>query len=119
MTVRGLFVLDAVTVVEDEVCELVRRRGMDQVVDGAAIRRLVEDVVADYEERTLTSALPAITDTQACAVRFDRHRTRRGGAVHLHPPNSRAKRLSPRYTTSERSRSWPSEQDLAWSNGHR
>jgi pilus assembly protein CpaF len=55
-------VLDAVTVVEDEVRELVRRRGLDPVVDGAAIRRLVEDVVADYEERTLTSALPAITD---------------------------------------------------------
>jgi len=61
--------LDAVTVVEDEVRELVRRRGLDPVVDGAAIRRLVEDVVADYEERTLTSALPAITDPRALTRR--------------------------------------------------
>ena len=64
--------LDAVTVVEDEVRELVRRRGLDPVVDGAAIRRLVEDVVADYEERTLTSALPAIADSRALTRRvFD------------------------------------------------
>src|SRR3954470_10607272 len=56
-------------VVEDEVRELVRRRGLDPVVDGAAIRRLVEDVVADYEERTLTSALPTITDARALTRR--------------------------------------------------
>ena len=61
--------LDAVTVVEDEVRELVRRRGLDPVVDGAAIHRLVEDVVADYEERTLTSALPTITDARALTRR--------------------------------------------------
>jgi pilus assembly protein CpaF len=54
--------VDAVTVVEDEVRELVRRRGLDPVVDGAAIRRLVDDVVVDYQERTLTSALPALLD---------------------------------------------------------
>jgi pilus assembly protein CpaF len=64
-----LFVLDAVTVVEDEVRELVRRRGLDPVVDGAAIHRLVEDVVADYEERTLTSALPAIADVRSLTRR--------------------------------------------------
>jgi len=62
-------VLDAVAVVEDEVRELVRRRGLDPVVDGAAIHRLVEDVVADYEERTLTSALPAITDVRSLTRR--------------------------------------------------
>jgi len=63
----GATVLDAVTVVEDEVRELVRRRGLDPVVDGAAIRRLVDDVVADYEERSFTSALPAIVDARAVA----------------------------------------------------
>src|SRR3954470_2384851 len=56
-------------VVEDEVRELVRRRGLDPVVDGAAIRRLVEEVVADYEERTLTSSLPAIADSRALTRR--------------------------------------------------
>jgi pilus assembly protein CpaF len=59
--------MDAVTVVEDEVRELVRRRALDPVVDGAAIRRLVDDVVADYEERTLTSALPSLVDPRAAA----------------------------------------------------
>jgi pilus assembly protein CpaF len=59
--------LDAATVIEDEVRELVRRRGLDPVVDGAAIRRLVDDVVADYEERTLTSALPTLVDSRPVA----------------------------------------------------
>ena len=58
----GASVLDAVALVEDEVRELVRRRGLDPVVDGPAIRRLVDDVVTDYQERTLTSALPPLAD---------------------------------------------------------
>ena len=48
--------LDAVSVVEDEVRELVRRRGLDPVADRAAVRRLVDEVVADYDERALTAA---------------------------------------------------------------
>ena len=42
--------------------ELVRRRGLDPVSDRLAVRRLVEEVVADYDERTLTSALPPLAD---------------------------------------------------------
>ena len=61
--------MDAVTVVEEEVRELVRRRGFDPVVDGPAIRRLVDDVVADYQERTLTSALPPLADAGSVARR--------------------------------------------------
>jgi pilus assembly protein CpaF len=49
-------------VVEDEVRELVRRRGLDPVADALAMRRLVEEVVADYDDRALTSALPPIAD---------------------------------------------------------
>jgi pilus assembly protein CpaF len=49
-------------VVEDEVRELVRRRGLDPVADVVAMRRLVEEVVADYDDRALTSALPPIAD---------------------------------------------------------
>jgi pilus assembly protein CpaF len=61
--------VDAVAVVEDEVRELVRRRGLDPAVDGGAIRRLIDEVVADYEERTLTSALPGLADARAAARR--------------------------------------------------
>src|SRR3954464_6027966 len=54
---------------EDEVRELVRRRGLDPEVDGGAIRRLIDDVLSDYDERTLTSSLPPVAD-QAKAARF-------------------------------------------------
>src|SRR2546423_8921553 len=53
--------------VEDEVRELVRRRGLDPEVDGGAIRRLIDDVLADYDERTLTSALPSLGDAGTAA----------------------------------------------------
>jgi pilus assembly protein CpaF len=61
--------VDAVTAVEDEVRELVRRRGLDPVTEAGEVRRLVEEVVADYEERTLTSSLPPLTDPRAAAQR--------------------------------------------------
>ena len=49
-------------VVEDEVRELVRRRGLDPAADAVVMRRLVEEVVADYDDRALTSVLPPIGD---------------------------------------------------------
>jgi len=57
--------VDAIDVVEDEVRELVRRRGIDPATDGAGVRRLVEEVLADYDERTLTSSLPPLLDRVA------------------------------------------------------
>ena len=57
--------MDAIDVVEDEVRELVRRRGIDPATDGAGVRRLVEEVLADYDERTLTSSLPPLLDRVA------------------------------------------------------
>ncbi|MDX6285716.1 MAG: pilus assembly protein CpaF [Frankiales bacterium] len=54
-------------VVEDEVRELVRRRGLDPDVDGGAIRRLIDEVLADYDERTLTSSLPPLVDPATTA----------------------------------------------------
>lgn len=60
--------MDAVAIVEDEVRELVRRRGLDPVRDPLGARRLVEDVVADYDERSLTGLLPPLVD-RASAVR--------------------------------------------------
>ena len=46
--------MGAVDTVEAEVRELVRRRGLDPVVDRSAMQRLVEEVVSDDDERSLT-----------------------------------------------------------------
>jgi pilus assembly protein CpaF len=54
--------LSAASVVEGEVRELVRRRGIDPQTEPGAVRRLVEEVLADYEERTLVADLPPLTD---------------------------------------------------------
>ena len=59
--------MGAVDTVEAEVRELVRRRGIDPVTDRAAVKRLVDEVVADYDERALTSALPALGDPHSAA----------------------------------------------------
>ena len=59
--------LDAVSVVEDEVRELVRRRGLDPAADPAAVRRLVGEVVTEYDERTLSGGLPSLGDSDLAA----------------------------------------------------
>jgi pilus assembly protein CpaF len=51
--------------VDGEVRELIRRRGLDPFTDPAPVRVLVRDVVADYSERSLTSALPPIGDVES------------------------------------------------------
>ncbi len=61
--------MDAVDVVEDEVRELVRRRGLDPAADGAGVRLLVEEVVSDYDERTLSSSLPPLLDRREAVRR--------------------------------------------------
>ena len=64
--------MSGVEAVESEVRELVRRRGIDPVTDRAAVRRLVDEVVAEYDERTLTSALPPLGDVrQATRAVYD------------------------------------------------
>lgn len=59
--------MGAVDTVEAEVRELVRRRGIDPVVDRIAMRRLVDEAVAEYDERSLTSSLPPLPDTRQAA----------------------------------------------------
>jgi len=53
--------------VEAEVRELVRRRGLDPLADHVEMRRLIDDVVTEYDERTLTSSLPALPDPRSTA----------------------------------------------------
>ena len=55
--------MDAVSIVTDEVRELIRRRGVDPTREPLAVRRLVEDTVADYDNRSLVAALPPLVDT--------------------------------------------------------
>lgn len=52
--------MDAVAIVEDEVRELIRRRGLDPAHQSVEVRRLVEAAVSDYDERALLGALPPL-----------------------------------------------------------
>ncbi len=59
--------MTAVEAVEAEVRELVRRRGLDPFADQLVMRRWVDEVVHDYDERTLTSSLPPLPDPRSAA----------------------------------------------------
>ena len=53
-------------IVEDEVRELVRRRGIDPSRDDAgSVARLIDEVLSEYEGRVQASNLPRIDDRQA------------------------------------------------------
>ncbi len=54
--------LTATDHIQDEVRELIRRRGIDPVTDHRATRLLIDEVVAHYEERVPVSALPPLLD---------------------------------------------------------
>ena len=54
----------AVEVIEADVRELVRRRGLDPVRAPGPARALVEEVVAGYAERELTAGLPPVGDRE-------------------------------------------------------
>ncbi|MCZ2810234.1 ATPase, T2SS/T4P/T4SS family [Modestobacter sp. VKM Ac-2979] len=54
----------AVDLVDGEVRELIRRRGLDPFGDPGPVRMLVRDVVADYSERSLSSTLPPVGDPE-------------------------------------------------------
>jgi pilus assembly protein CpaF len=51
-------------IVEREVRELVRRRGLDPREEGGAraVSRIIDEVIADYQDRSLTAAMPALAD---------------------------------------------------------
>ena len=57
--------MDVVGAVEDEVRELVRRRGLDPLTDPVSMRALVSEVVADYEERSLGGGVVPLADPAA------------------------------------------------------
>ena len=59
--------MDGVAILESEVRELIRRRGLDPVRDHQGVRELVSAVVADYDERSLLGAVPPLVDARAAS----------------------------------------------------
>jgi len=57
--------MDGVAILETEVRELIRRRGLDPVRDQQGIRDLVSDVLADYDERSMLGTVPPLVDAPA------------------------------------------------------
>lgn len=55
--------VSAVELIEADVRELVRRRGLDPARQHDHVRSLVDEVIADYEDRALGSSLPPIGDS--------------------------------------------------------
>jgi len=60
-------VASAQTIVEDEVRELVRRRSLDPILEPDETRLLVDAVITDYQDRSLISQLPPLSDVVGTA----------------------------------------------------
>ncbi|GAA1663759.1 hypothetical protein GCM10010977_02600 [Citricoccus zhacaiensis] len=54
--------MEAIRILEDEVRELIRRRGMDPQREPEEMRRLVQAATADYDARSLIGSLPLLPD---------------------------------------------------------
>jgi pilus assembly protein CpaF len=59
--------MDARALVEDEVRDLVRQRALDPSAAPADVHALVDEVLADYDERSLLGNLPGIADPERVA----------------------------------------------------
>lgn len=52
--------MDALTIVEDEVREQIRHRGLDPAENPLGVQELVEAAVVEYDRRSMVTALPLI-----------------------------------------------------------
>ena len=59
--------MTALEIIDAEVRDVVRREGLDPVADPAAVRRIVDDVVSTYDERSLSRPLPPLGDARTVA----------------------------------------------------
>jgi pilus assembly protein CpaF len=59
--------MTAVEIVDNEVRELIRRRGVDPAREPTVVRRLIDEVLADYADRALTGVLPVLADPPGAA----------------------------------------------------
>ncbi len=55
----------AQAILEFEVRELVRHRGLDPIAEPQVVARLVDEAVGDYRDRAITAALPPLGDVAA------------------------------------------------------
>lgn len=53
---------EGVPLLEGEVRELIRRRGLDPGRDHADVQTLIRDAVADYDDRSLQGLVPRLDD---------------------------------------------------------
>jgi pilus assembly protein CpaF len=60
-------VTQAIEWVEDEVRDLVVRRGVDPASDPDTMRLLIDEVITRYDERTLVADLPSVNDATSMA----------------------------------------------------
>lgn len=59
--------MGAVEIIDAEVRDVVRRQGIDPVVQRDTVRHIVDDVVSAYGERSLSRSLPPLDDPGAVA----------------------------------------------------
>jgi pilus assembly protein CpaF len=54
--------MSAVEIIDAEVRDVVRRQGLDPVADRTGVQKIINDVLAEYDERSLTRSLPPLND---------------------------------------------------------
>ncbi|GAA4988167.1 CpaF family protein [Actinopolymorpha pittospori] len=59
--------MSAVDIIDSEVRETVRREGLDPLKEPSAIRRIIDQVILRYDERTLVATLPPLGDQREVA----------------------------------------------------
>jgi pilus assembly protein CpaF len=64
---RGSGTHSALELIEADVRELVRRRGLDPVGQPQRVRSLVDEVIAEYSDRAAASSLPPVGDARGTA----------------------------------------------------
>lgn len=64
---RGAGTQTALELIEADVRELVRRRGLDPVGQPQRVRMLVDEVIAEYSDRAAGSSLPPVGDARGTA----------------------------------------------------
>lgn len=74
---------EGVALLEGEVRELIRRRGLDPGRDHGDVQNLIRDAVADYDDRSLQGLVPRLDDLDA-AVKSVRDAVVGLGALQQH-----------------------------------